>query len=302
MQDKPKIRVSQSVEGFKERAMDTWGIDEWLGWDDPNQNVVFFGLYTKNDYDTFLRHQGKKTIFWCGSDILNLVRNYESRRILKLFPETDHWCENELEAENLKRAEVEAKVCPSFLDNINNYPVSYKHSKTPHIFLCGHDQREEEYGGGIVKAIASRVPYATFHIYGIDHNSPYYDLVSPHESFGDTILTDITNVKIDKENPNIWVHGRVPEGQFNNEIMNYQCGLRPNEHDGFSEVTSKSILMGQYPITKIPYDKIWNYKTEDELVALIDKLRYAIIPNLEGRSYYLQTLNQYPWCPRKYGK
>ena len=293
MEDKPKIRVSQSVAGFSQRAQDTWGLSEWLGWNDPNQNVLFFGLYTKNDYDTFLRHKGKKTIFWCGSDIQNLNGNYDSRRILKLFPETEHWCENETEAEGLKRAGVEAKICPSFLDNINNYPLSYKHSKTPHIFLCGHDKREEEYGLELVKRIAPRLPDTTFHIYGINPNSPYFSTIkNPLDSMAE----------IDSECPNIWYHGKIPEGQFNNEITQYQCGLRPNEHDGFSEVIAKSVLLGQYPISKISYEKIWNYKTEDELVALIDKLKFMTTPNIEARSYYLKKINNFPWCQRKYAE
>ena len=82
--------------------------------------------------------------------------------------------------------------------------------------------------------------------------------------------------------------------------MNYHCGLRTNEHDGFSEVTSKSILMGQYPITKILYEGIWNYDTEDELVALIEKLKYMKEPNHKGRALYLKKINNYPWCKRTY--
>lgn len=286
MQDKPKIRISSSVEGFKHRVQDTWGLDEWLGWNDENQNVLFFGLYTKNDYDTFLRHKGKKTIFWCGSDIQNLLGNYDSRRILKLFPETEHWCENEVEAENLRRVGVEAKVCPSFLDDTDNYSLSYKHSKTPHIFLCGHDKREDEYGVDLVKRIAPRLPDTIFHIYGINPNSSYFS----------TILDPLNkSVVIDVDYPNILYHGKIPEEQFNNEITKYQCGLRPNEHDGFSEVTAKCVLNGGYPITRIKYPNIWNYQTDDELVELIAKLKYMTAPNIEVRSYYLKTINQFPF-------
>lgn len=290
--NKPKIRISLSVEGFLQRAMDTWNLEKWLGWEDKNQYVLFFGLYTKHDYDAFLRHKGKKIVFWCGSDILNLLSNYENRRILKLFPETEHYCENEVEAEELRRVGIEPKIVPSFLDNINNYPVSYKHSKTPHIFLCGHDKREDEYGLGVVKAIASRVPDTTFHIYGIDRNLSYLSLSERN------ISQKVVSVDID--NPNIWIHGKVPEGQFNNEIMNYQCGLRTNLRDGVSEVMVKSLLLGQYPITKIFYDKIWSYNTEDELVALIEKLKYTTSPNLEARSWWIKRLNQFPWCARNF--
>lgn len=286
-----KIRISLSVLSFKDRAISTWGLDEWKGREDPDKELLFFGLFNDRDFAVFDGFNGKKSVFWCGSDVLNVLEDYERRRILKNHPKTEHFCENEIEAENLKKVGIEAKIIPSFLDNVNNYPVSFKPSRKPHIYLCGHNDREDEYGVGIAGRIAPRIPEATFHIYGIDKESPF---------FSTTELNVDKLVSIDTECPNIWYHGKVPEGQFNNEIMNYHCGLRTNDHDGFSEVTIKSILMGQYPITKIPYEGIWNYKTEDELVALIDKLRYIKEPNLKGRAYWLKHINNFPWCEKKY--
>lgn len=294
MENKPKIRIAQAVIGFKDKAMLAWNLEEWEGWQDKNQYVLFFGLYRENDYGAFIRHKGKKIVFWCGTDILNLMGNYDSRRVLKLFPETEHWCENTLEAENLNECGVKVTgIVPSFLDNINNFPVSYKHSKNPHIFLCGHPNREDEYGADVIRRIASRVPDTTFHFYGIDKTDSYF--YKERIPLGEMI-------KVDPEISNIWYHGKVPEGQFNNEIINYQCGLRTNEHDGFSEVTSKSILMGQYPITKIIYPNIWSYQTDDELVALIEKLKYMTMPNTQGRSYYIKVLNQFPFNQNKWKK
>jgi len=267
-----KIRCSQSVIGFKDRAIKTWGLEEWKGWTDNNASVVFFGLYTKHDYDAFLRHKGKKIVFWCGSDILNLQGNYDSRRVLKLFPETEHYCENEVEAEGLRRAGIEAKIVPSFLDDIEKFPVCFKPSENPQIFLCGHDKREDEYGVSVVERIADKVPFATFHIYGIDKDSPYFSGIK-----------------------NVVCHGKVPEAQFNEEIKGYQAGMRTNDHDGFSEVIAKSVLLGQYPISKIKYDKIWNYTTDEELVDLIEKLKLTKEPNIEGREHYQKILNKFPF-------
>jgi len=267
-----KIRVSSSVVGFEQRAMKTWGLEKWKGWTDNNASVVFFGLYTKHDYDAFLRHKGKKIVFWCGSDILNLQGNYDSRRVLKLFPETEHYCENEVEAEGLRRAGLNPIIVPSFLDDVN-LPITFKPSETPHIFSCGHDKREEEYGAGIVERIADTVHYATFHIYGIDKDSVFFT----------------------KEHKNVIYHGRVPEAQFKEEISHYQCGLRTNDHDGMSEVQMRNILHGGYPITKIKYDKIWNYTTDQELVDLIEKLKLVKEPNIEGREHYQKILNKFPF-------
>lgn len=267
-----KLRVSSSVIGFKDRAIKTWGLEEWEGWLDNNATVVFFGLYIKHDYDAFLRHKGKKIVFWCGSDILNLLGNYDMRRIIKLFPEAEHYCENEVEAEELRSVGLNPIIIPSYLDDVN-LPITFKPSETPHIFSCGHDKREEEYGAGVIERIADKVPYATFHIYGINKDSSFFT----------------------KEHKNIIYHGKVPESQFKEEISHYQAGLRTNDHDGFSEVIARSVLSGGYPLSKIKYDKIWNYQTDEELITLIEKLKLVKEPNTEGREHYQKILNKFPW-------
>lgn len=282
-----KIRTSPSVIAFQEKAEEVWGLEVWEGIEDPDQDVLFFGLYIENDYEVFRRHSGKKTIFWCGSDILKLMGNYDSRRILKLFPKAEHWCENETEKKNLEECGVKVSgVVPSFLESVYNFPTSFKPTKEPHIFLCGHPGREAEYGWELVERLAEKLPEFTFHLYGVDR--PY----SPD-------LVERLN-EIDVVHPNIIRHGKVSPGQFNNEIKEYHCGFRPNEHDGFSEVVAKSALLGQYPITKIPYEKIWTYKDENDLLEKFKMIKLQTGPNIRTRSHYLKILNNFPWCPRNY--
>ena len=289
-----KVRVSSAVEAFGKYIKPIWGLDEWRGVDKETEEVLFFGLYNNEDYDAYRIFTGKRSVFWCGSDILRFINKWENQRILKLYPAT-HYVENEMEAENLKKFGVEAKIIPSFLDNINNYPITYKWSKTPNIFVSGHNDRENEYGLETIRRIADRVSETTFHIYGIDKDSKYFETSAESKSLNKLIDVDV-------DFPNIWYHGRVSEGQFNNEISQYQCGLRTNEHDGNSEVAMKSILNGGYPITKIKYPHIWSYNTDDELVSLIDKLKFMKSPNFEGRSWWIKNLNQYPWVKREFWK
>jgi len=277
-----KIRVSNSVIGFKEKIHNIWKIEEWAGVDDEKDEVLFFGMYHDYDYDAYRNFEGKRSVFWCGSDILRLMDNHNYQRVLKLFPAT-HYTENQVEADNLKSVGIEAVIVPSFLERTEDFPVSYQHSERPHIFMSAHPKREDEYGYDLAIRIAPKVPEATFHLYGVDKE--FYDKTYFHE------LPE-----------NVVIEGNVPPEQFNREIKQYQCGLRPNIHDGFSEITAKSLLCGQYPITKIKYDKIDNYSTEDELVMLIKGLRDKKEPNLETRSHYLKLLNNYPFCKREYAK
>jgi hypothetical protein len=60
-------------------------------------------------------------------------------------------------------------------------------------------------------------------------------------------------------------------------------------------VTAKSVLLGQYPITRIPYEKIWCFKTFAELVELLKKLPHQKKPNYETREYWIEKLNKFPF-------
>jgi len=261
-----KLQCSGGMWKFAEKAAMTWGLKPWKGTKDPDE-VLFFGMYSDNDYDIFRHFNGKKSVFWCGSDIIQMLQDPERRRIIKLFPDVQHYTETEQEKKELESMGLEVYASPSFLDSVKNFPVSYKPSKTPHIYLSGHINREEEYGFGLCKEIAEEHPEFIFHFYGVEGE----------------------NTK------NVIYHGWVEEEQFNEEIRNYQCGLRCNAHDGASELIFKSALMGQYPISFLPYEKVWQFKTKEELVELLNRLKKQDKPNLEAREYWLPRFNSYPW-------
>ena len=266
-----KVRVSPSVINFQDKLKEVWKLEKWEGIEDPDQDVLFFGLYIKWDYDAWWTHEGNKTVFWCGSDIINLQQNWEFQRRVRLYPEAKHYCENEVEQKELAEMGIKADIVQSFLDDVNKFPITFKPTDKPHIFMSGHPNREDEYGWSLAMMLSQKLPEFTFHLYGAGQRGKLNNII---------------------------VHGQVPEKDFNEEIKNYQCGLRLNTHDGFSEITVKSILMGQYPITFIPYEKIWNYKTEEELIEQLKKLKTIKKPNVDGRNYWLKHINRFSFLGR----
>jgi len=97
---------------------------------------------------------------------------------------------------------------------------------------------------------------------------------------------------------NVHVIGRLPKEVMNHDVADMQCGIRPLEFDGASEILMKSALMGQWPISRIPYPHIDSYSTDDELVALLKKLPSKKEPNRAARNYYIRRLNQFPWVKK----
>lgn len=279
-----KVKISSSVGNFGEKVQKAWGLELWKGWNDPDKEVVFFGMYHQLDFNCYhhLSDDIKRTIFWCGSDVLRLLNDPERVRILNLFP-VEHWCETKEEYDNLKKVGIEAKIGQSFLEDPKDFPLTYKPSKTPHIWLSGHTDREVEYGVDIAYRMAQRFPEYTFHIYGCREGEGLEE-VAP------------------KPLKNFINHGIIPNEQFNKEIQGYQMGLRCNEHEGFSEVPIKAILMGQYTATRMKFPMMDNFTNDEELAVILKGLKDKKEPNLEAREYWIKKLNPFPWVNKNVAK
>lgn len=291
-----QCRIAPSLGGgFDGTPNETWGTKDYENQDDP---TVFFGLYGLPDFYTLWRHGGEKHILWAGSDILHFRKGYwldgkgdiafpfqgnneKTPDFLAKWINANctNWVENEAEAWQLKDCGIEVDhIQPSFLGNIKNYKVEFIPGNK--VYVSANEGGQMEYGWSIVQAIACELPQIEFHLYGATWQQ------QPLE--------------------NVIVHGRVSKREMNEEIKKMQCGLRLNKHDGFSEITAKSVLWGQYPITYLYHPKIDQYVKDscgqpycmrgmNRLIKLLKKLPKRKKPNLEARDYYMKHINQYPW-------
>ena len=264
-----RAAVSSTISNWKEKILKRYGVQEYIWWRDFRKPVVFFGLYRPKDYLKLFWHRGERTIVWCGSDIFyagwlfKLIQKIKAR----------HICENHLQQAILRMAlrGIEPEIRYNFYGDPNKYPVSFKPSKTPHVWLCSHSHygAEKQSGLNIIEDIAKKLPEFTFHIYG----------------FWPTIYQKMRN-------KNVIFHGNVSEEQMDEEIKNYQAGLRLHQFDGFSEIIAKSILCGQYPISTINYPFIDCAKSEAELIILLKALKGKQYPNHKAREFYLKEMER----------
>jgi len=271
-----RIRVSEGVKQFKEKAEEAWKLGEWLGEQDPDKDLIFFGLYFQEDYDTFDKFKGNRYVFWCGSDILRTSQTPQWLEIVQRH-EAKHFCETEIEAENLLKIGIKAEVIPSFLGNVYRYPISFnvpKEGENWKIWLCGHPGREKEYGFDEAKELVKVFDNVEVHLYGVEG----------------------------KNEKNVFYHGLVKESVLDEEIKKYHCAIRANRHDGVSEVVIKALLLGQYPIARLPYEDVWKYESFGDLVAFIVELQKQVEPNYRPRIKWIQKINQFPWCYKNYWK
>lgn len=267
--------------GFEGTPEQVWGVVPYDPDKNSNDTVVFCGLYGLPDFYALWRHKGKKYIWWCGSDIVHFVNGYwldeegkisiDPKALAKWIQKNcESWVENKREAQALRKLGIKAQVCPSFLGNVKDFEVSYKHSAIPKAYSSVSGDNFELYGWDIIERIARDLPWFEFHLYG--------------------------NIKPWKtKHKNVKVHGRVPKGEMNEEIKKMQIGLRLTSFDGFSEILAKAVLRGQYAIGKVEHPLIPSFKNDMELITKLNTLRHSKEPNIKAREWYINNLNKYPW-------
>lgn len=138
-------RCSSSISNFQEKIHARLGLDVWDWWKNRNDQVIFFGLYHWKDYIRFIWHRGQKKVFWCGSDILALEKRPIWRWLVIKQKYLDY-CENSVEAIKLLEFGRHSEIRPMIFDDPNKFEVSYKHSKSPELFMSYHVGRGKEYG------------------------------------------------------------------------------------------------------------------------------------------------------------
>lgn len=279
----PYCRWASSLGKLEGTALEAWGTLPYAG----HSDTVFFGLYDLRDYLALALHRGRRWVLWAGSDIKNLQNDFllndgklkwlskilgnPFRRYFKrwLADAAEHWVENEMEAEALRAMGIPvAGVCPSFLGKIEDFEDCFRPNKRLNVYVSASEGRQEEYGFDVVERIAPLLPWMRFHLYGAEWQSVQ---------------------------ENVIVHGRVPKAVMNEEIRDYQIGLRLNRFDGFSEILAKAVLMGHQALSAVPHPHIPSFNNDLELVITLNALSKIQHSN-PARAWYRENLNRYPWC------
>lgn len=281
MKNNWQCRWSPTLGALEDTHQKIWGTDDYT---DQERPTVFFGMYGLPDFYTLWRHKGEKHILWAGTDVIHLKNNYwlEDGGAIRIDNKgicgwinkhCTNWCENKVEALALMELGIHANIQPSFLGDIDKLEVSFKPGNKIYASVSGDNF--EQYGWYKILDLAKKNPDIEFHLYG-NKSKPAYAIIGIYAGeYGYPA--------------NVIFHGRVPKEQMNKEIKEMQGGLRMTEFDGFSEITAKSILMGQWPISLIDYPHVLK---PNQISEILNKKE----PNLEGREYYRKTLNKFPWA------
>lgn len=287
-----KCRMAPSLGALEGTPMQAWGTGRYRWPRDAFRPTVFMGLYDLRDYLAVFLHPGKKWVLWCGSDVRNLDSGFAFNdgklRWLSalmgnwwcrpLIGGAEHWTENTLERSVLEANGVRVSgVCPSFLGDVEAVRVNradWSGKSGFHAWLsCGRG-RQVEYGFREAETLASMLPGVTFHLFGDRYRSRL---------------------------PNVVCHGRVGKSRMNEITSEYHLGLRLNHFDGFSEITAKALLAGQYAVTRVRFPDVASGATIDQIAAVIRRFaERKKPPDTALRNAYASLINSYPWNVNKY--
>lgn len=259
-----QCRISNTLGGgFAGTPNKVWGTKDYKNDKDAS---VFFGLYGLPDLMAVRAHKGRKAILWAGTDVTYLLNGFwlDDKGEFRMNPKVvgaylnrvaENWCENELERAELKSVGIEAKVCPSYLGDVRKIKPSYRDSKYPKAYISVSGDDFKAYGWDKLHHIASMNPDITFYCYG--NRAPFKSTLK-----------------------NIVVRGRVSQKQMDKEIKGMHYALRLNQHDGFSEIVAKAVLMEHHVISAIKYD-------------------FLKLGRKRARQWLLANVNKYPWNKNK---
>ena len=263
-----KYRWAPSLGDFEESPEKIWGVEPYNP--EGTEDCVFCGLYGLPDFYALWRYKGKKYVWWCGTDILHFKNGYwleDSEWGIKLDSKPlaewinkncESWCENQVEANELMKLGIYAHIAPSFLGDVNKFPISEKKTDRKRYYASVSGDEFEKYGWDKVLTLARNNPETEYHLYGNQKKYPTYPIFGMYA--GEPIVPG-----------NLVVHGRIPKEQMNEEIKSMTGCIRLVDFDGFSEVVAKAVLMGQEVISAIEYPFLKAENPREELLKVLNK-------------------------------
>jgi hypothetical protein len=263
--EKPEVYYCEGMKFYGEKMVTLFGLKPYSGV--PEKTVVFMGLYFDADYEIFKNHEGKKYVFWNGSDVSRLLQNKEWIDILQEHPAT-HICHNEQLQRELSSVGINAKIEPIFFADVNDYPVSYEYKDHLEVYMNAHPNREEEYGVNKLPQVAKKLKDVKFFVYGVEG----------------------------EDTSNVHYMGWIDEKEADSKMSKHHVCLRLNEHDGFSQLVIKAGLWGHYVLTVQDIENTTKVEGVEDLIEKIEALKGTTEPCLKLRKEILSmNLNAFSW-------
>jgi len=227
--------------------------------------VLWFGIYSENEYDAILRTTKGINLHWCGSDVLWCKADKVRMGLLSRKPNIYHTCENEVQQQELAEESIQAHIHPMFSESIGDYSPSLASGSHNFDVVVYTPSRHELYNVAMMIDVAAGLPNLKFAFIG------------DREGLLTRLPDNVTNL------------GWIDQEKVKDVLQSSKIYLRITEHDAFPDLTVKALLLGKRVVTN------WNYygtdvveKTREDIISVINNLiNVPVRP--EYRTFYAEN-------------
>jgi len=183
--------------------------------------ILFYGIYTLDDYNLLMSREYETSVYFCGSDIYWLNEN---KLLNKLCWNSNLYLNvgNEDQLMLLHKYQVSAKISPIFAEDMEKYSIVENNDNSVIVYI-GHNL--ELYQVDDIVSIAMELPDISFKVFG---------------------RTDL--LKDMKIPGNIELLGWLSQKDVDKLISQSAIYLRLTRTEGFSKIVVKALLSGKQVI------------------------------------------------------
>lgn len=200
--------------------------------------LLWFGVYTEQEYDKLISIKSKINMHWCGSDTLFCLAD-KSR--IEALAQKDNICftvENKLQYNELKGHLKDLTIAPMYAG-----PMEMQLLEKGNYVLVYTPDRRQLYNVDLMFTIAKEMPHINFIFIGKKH---------------------------EEDLPNVKQLGWVDQDTVNNLVSRANIYLRITEHDGFSDLMVKAFLCNTHVITNWDYFGVKTLKRKEDIEDAIN--------------------------------
>lgn len=236
-------QVSKSIEFFKERFINKWGlVDNY----DKNEPLIMFGCYSPHDYKIALKHNNIVVIVWAGTDAMRLKTFPEFHNHKNIFHISgSEWIKQDLDNEGLRHKYIPITVIDNDKLNLQATPLGDK------IYVYTSVLYHKNYG--------SEIFLEMIRYYGKDIFIVAQGISNP---------TDEQKEIINNFPCKLYNFNRQQLIEAYNDCF---IGLRLVPHDGISETVVELGLLGRRVVNNGCEPNCLKYNTIDDIKKLIDR-------------------------------
>ena len=238
--------------GFRRVSLDNADVD----------GVLWFGIYSDDEFDGINNAKKNINLHWCGSDVLWCIKDGIRISYLSKKENIHHTCENRVQKDELASVGINAEIAPMFSELIESY--TQEERQKYYDVLVYTPERHMLYNVALMIDVAAAMPEKNFLFIGDSDK-----------------LTSLPN--------NVCRLNWQSQESVKSLLEKSKVYLRITEHDAFPDLTIKSFLSGVHVVSN--WDFHGCHYVEKNVEDIVEKINLVIDTPVDPdiRTFYAEN-------------